>query len=282
MPSLDRRLHAFRPDLADRRLESQVNAGRFIDGRLARVAVGVLDLKRAPDPAAGLDTQLLLGAAVRIFDEVGGWAWVQAEADGYVGYCHAASLGETLPASHRVIAPRTFLYPGPDMKLPRAGECSMGAAFAVEEWAETRGTRYARLASGQWAVAQHLAKAGEGAGDFVDIAERLLGTPYLWGGASGFGIDCSGLVQLSLAMTGQGVLRDTDMQAATIGEPVEPGELRRGDLVFWPGHVGIMRDRDTLIHANGHTMDVALEPLTVAVARIGYLYGEPSAYRRPQ
>ncbi len=280
----DPRLHAFRPDLADRRLEGAVSAERFVEGVEARIGVSVADLKRAPHADAGLDTQLLCGAALRVFDRSNGWAWVQAEEDSYVGYLDVSALAPVAPApTHRVHAPRTFLYPAPDMKSPRTGEHSLGAALTIGEWTETPGLRYGRVVCGGWIVANHLHPIDEVVPDFVSIAEALSRTPYLWGGVSGFGIDCSGLVQLSLRMAGKHVPRDTDLQATLIGAVIDPDQtpLRRGDLVFWRGHVGIMVDEATLIHANGHTMDVSLEPLADAVSRIGYLYGEPTAYRRP-
>ena len=121
--------------------------------------------------------------------------------------------------------------------------------------------------------------------DYVGVAEQLLSTPYLWGGASAFGIDCSGFVQLSMRMTGRSAPRDSDMQAAHLGEPLDPGKdfagLRRGDLVFWKGHIAIMLDGRNIIHANGHTMMVSREPLAEAVERIAYLYGGPTGFRRP-
>lgn len=284
---LDRRLNAFRADLADARLKGQVEALNFSQGRLARVAAAVADVRREPSGSSGLDTQLLFGDAVRVFEEGDGWTWIQAERDGYVGYVNAAALGTAAgEATHVVSSPRTFLYPGPDLKLPRAGELSMGSVVEVAGFEERRGTRYAVLASGQAMIAGHIWPAGDYAPDYVAIAETLLFTPYLWGGATAFGIDCSGLVQLSMRMAGRQVLRDSDMQAGTVGEAIEPGEgssaLRRGDLVFWKGHAGIMADGETLLHANGHTMMVSREPLRQAIDRIGYLYGGPTGFRRPQ
>jgi cell wall-associated NlpC family hydrolase len=284
--SLDKRLHAFRPDLADERLKGRVDAGRFVSGRPARIAVAVADLLRAPRPDAGLDTQLLRGDDVHVFDEAEGWAWVQSERDGYVGYLSGGFLGSRGdPPTHLVSVPRSFLYPGPDLKQPRLGELSMGASVAVRDVTEVRGTHYALLSTGEAVIASHLRPIGEHATDYVAVAETLLMTPYLWGGASAFGIDCSGLVQLAMRMAGRVALRDTDMQAAQLGEPLEPGKdfcgLRRGDLVFWKGHVAIMTDARSLIHANGHSMMVSREDLAEAIDRIGYLYGGPTGFRRP-
>jgi cell wall-associated NlpC family hydrolase len=282
----DVRLHAFRSDLADDRLRGEVSAERFVVGRPARIAAAVADIRKAPSPDAGLDTQALFGDDVRVFEQAGGWAWIQAERDGYVGYVAETMLGpQGIPPTHLVAAPRSFLYPGPDLKLPRSGELSMGSAVAVTGYAETRGTRYALLSSGDAMIAGHLRPAGDAAPDYVAVAEAFLNTPYLWGGVSGFGIDCAGLVQLSMRMAGRAVLRDTDMQAESIGEPIHPGAgfsgLRRGDLVFWKGHVAIMTDADNMIHANGHTMLVSRERLSDAIDRIGYLYGGPTGFRRP-
>jgi cell wall-associated NlpC family hydrolase len=161
----------------------------------------------------------------------------------------------------------------------------MGSTLAVTGTAETRGTLYALLPSGEAVIAKHVRPLDEHAGDYVAIAEDFLGTPYLWGGVSGFGIDCSGLVQLAMRMTGRDVLRDSDMQAAGLGEAFDPGPdrsgLRRGDLVFWKGHVAIMTDSRNMVHANGHTMLVSREGLQEAIERIGYLYGGPTGFRRP-
>ncbi len=285
MTAYDKRLHAFRPDLADVRLKSDVAAERYVSGASARVAVAVADIRRRPETGAGLDTQLLHGDDVAVFERQGDWAWVQAERDGYVGYVAASALAErTEEATHVVSAPRSFVYPGPDLRFPRADALSMGSAVTVVGEAETRGTRYLVLSSGAAMIAAHLRPARADATDFVAIAETFVNTPYLWGGSSGFGIDCSGLVQLSMRMCGKSVLRDTDMQEATLGEPLDPGpdlgNVRRGDLVFWKGHVAIMTDSETMVHANGHTMLVSHERLDEAVKRIGYLYGQPTSFRR--
>jgi cell wall-associated NlpC family hydrolase len=282
----DARLHAFRSDLADARLKGEVSADRFVAGQPARISVPVADLRKAPRWDAGVNTQAVFGDDVLVFEEREGWAWIQAERDGYVGYVADTVLGARDHAStHVVSVPRTFLYPGPDLRFPVSGQLSMGSAVTVTGTAETRGTPYAVLPSGQAIIAGHLRPIGETAADYVSVAESFLGTPYLWGGVSGFGIDCSGLVQLAMRMAGRDVLRDSDMQAASIGEPLVPGPdftgLRRGDLVFWKGHVAIMTDADTMIHANGHTMLVSREGLKEAVDRIGYLYGGPTGFRRP-
>ncbi len=281
--TLDRRLNAYRPDLADARLAGRVDASHFVEGEGGTVAVPVADLRPRPDLAAGIDTQLLFGEPLRVFERRDGWAWVQAETDGYVGYMAAAEL---VSPAHQVTfwvtQPRTFVYPEPDMKRPRGQALSMGSRINVVGEAETRGARYLTLADGGSVIAAHCGSIGASTGDdYVAIAARLLETPYLWGGKSAFGIDCSGLVQLSMMMAGKTAPRDSDMQAAGLGEKIGFDELRRGDLVFWKGHVAIMEDKATMIHANGHTMSVAREGLKAAVERIGYLYGAPTICRRP-
>lgn len=286
MTGLDRRLNAYRPDLADARLKGQVEAQRFVAGRVARVAAPVLDVRNAPRADAGLDTQLLAGDEVTVFDEAGGFAWVQAARDAYVGYAAAAGLAfDAAPLTHVVCVPRTFAYRQPDMKAPATACFSIESRLKIVGEAETRGTAYALLETGEALIAAHLRPASETDADFVAVAELFERTPYLWGGASAFGIDCSGLVQLSMCMAGGAVPRDTDMQARAVGRPLDIGDdlagLRRGDLVFWKGHVAIMLDAEMIIHANGHTMDVAREPLAEAVGRIARLYGRPTGFRRP-
>lgn len=283
--TLDRRLNAYRDDLADGRLKDRVAAPRFAEGEPARVGVPVADLKRHPDRSGPTDSQILMGEEIHVFDRTNGWCWVQAEADGYVGYVEerACVVGGAKP-SHRIVAPRTFLYPAADLKFPPTAALSAGSRLSIVDEAETRGTLYYLVEGGGAVIARHCLPDGEAiTKDYVSIAEDFLETPYLWGGRSGFGIDCSGLVQLSLALAGIAAPRDSDMQAAGLGRPIEAGDdiaLRRGDFVFWSGHVGMMEDTATLLHASGNTMSVTREPLDEAIARIESQYGAPSGYRR--
>lgn len=279
---LDRRLHAFRPDLADLALKGQVEADRFVSSEPAVINRPVVALRPKPDLTIGIDTELLMGEEVRVFERNNGWAWVQALDDDYVGYLPEDALGPVVAPTHVVTAPRTFVYSGADLRFPARMALSMGSRLTITGEAETRGTRYLLLADGGALVARHLRPLLEpAAADYVSVAGLFLETPYLWGGKSGFGIDCSGLVQLSMRMAGHKAPRDSDMQALGLGTPIERQDLKRGDLVFWKGHVAIMEDETRMIHANGNTMSVARETLEAAIERIGWLYGTPTGYRRP-
>jgi cell wall-associated NlpC family hydrolase len=267
--SFDRRITPAREDLADERLRGTVEAARYSTGTLRRVTAPQTALRRHPSPEVSIDTEALMGERVTVYDEHEGWAWGQLAGDGYVGYLSSEALGAPEPApSHRVAALRTFVYPGPNLKLPPLGALSLGAAVAVER----REGDYVGLATGGFVFAGHLAALDEYEPDFVAVAERFLGTPYLWGGKTSLGLDCSGLVQLSLAAAGIDAPRDTDMQEQALGEAIamrsDLAGLERGDLVFWKGHVGIMLDAERLLHANGHHMAVVAEPLSLAEERI--------------
>jgi cell wall-associated NlpC family hydrolase len=269
MSDLDPRLNAFRDDLADARLKDQVAAPRYVEGRPAGIARGVADLRRAPEASSGLDTQLLFGETVRVFEETDGWAWVQSETDGYVGYLESAALGPAVETpTHRLRALRSFLYPEPDLKTP-ALDC-LSIASPVQVVGEQDG--YSEIAGGGWLYSKHLQPLNEASPDFVATALEFLGTPYLWGGRSSIGLDCSTLVQLSLACAGISVRRDSYQQAGTVGDALNglPGEvmLERGDLVYSPGHVAIMLDAEHIVHANGFTMTVAIETLGALEKRV--------------
>src|SRR5829696_7805712 len=284
--NFDRRITPARADLADERLRGTVEAPRFSTGAAKRVVAPSTPLRPHPSPEAAIDTEALMGERVTVFDEHEGFAWGQLEADGYVGYLSSEALGnaDQLP-THRVVALRTFVYPGPNLKLPPRCHLSLGAAVAVVEQGVGRDGEWARIGDTRFVFAAHLAPLDVHEPDFVAVAERFVGTPYLWGGKTSLGLDCSGLVQLALAAAGIGAPRDSDMQERELGEPVAiPAELsglRRGDLVCWKGHIGVMLDPERLLHANGHHMALAVERLSEAAERIGVKsYGPITAVKR--
>ena len=266
MVALDPRLHPFRPEIAAKYLQGQVEAARFVEGQRFEVVEPVADLRRAPSHEAPLDSQVLHGECVTVYETNGeGWAWGQLESDGYVGWLSANALGPPgPPPTHKVRALRTLVFARPDIKTPPLTGLPMGARLAVIRQDE----RFAITASG-WHVPQtHLVPIKSKQDDFVAVAEQFLGTPYLWGGKTSLGIDCSGLVQIALQAAGIACPRDSDMQELALGQISSLAGLRRGDLVFWKGHVAIARDGEELIHANAHPMMVATEPAAEAIRRI--------------
>ena len=266
MVALDPRIHPFRPEIAADFLKGQVEAARFVEGVRYEVIEPIAAVRRMPSHEARLDTQALLGETAVIYETTGeGWVWGQLESDGYVGWLSANALGAPGPAAtHKVSVPRTLAFPGPDIKLAPAAALPMGTRLAVARQDE----RFAVAANGWHLPIGHLSPLKARQPDFVAVAEEFLHTPYLWGGKTSLGIDCSGLVQAALQATGIACPRDSDMQEMALGKLSSLGELRRGDLVFWKGHVAIARDGETLLHANAHAMAVAIEPAAVAITRI--------------
>ena len=274
-PRFARRLLPARPDLAAEHLRGVVVAERFAPGVRMSVGAPLLDLTLAPDRAASRDTQLLHGESFVVYEtRPDGLAWGQAELDGYVGYVPAEGLAAPRSRGRRITALWSHLYPEPSVRARPAAELP----FLAEVPVAGTSADFARLRGGGHVPRAHIEPV---TGDFVDQALRFLGVPYLWGGRGARGIDCSALVQLSLIAVGRRAPRDSDMQAALLGEPLDPGAPgRRGDLVFWKGHVGILVDPETLVHANGHHMAVAREPLRRATDRIAAAGGGPVTLRR--
>jgi cell wall-associated NlpC family hydrolase len=263
--ALDPRLTPARPDLAAAHLRGRVEAARFVEGIEREVRDESAPLRREPAPDASLDTEALKGERVTVYDSnEEGWCWGQLAADGYVGWLPANALAAPGPAAtHRVAALRTLAFPGRSIKLPPVAAFSLGCRVAVLRLEEP----FAVTLSG-YVPARHLAPLDVAEPDFVAVAERFLGVPYLWGGKTSLGVDCSGLVQIALTAAGIACPRDSDMQERALGEAVDLADLRRGDLVFWKGHVAIARDAATLLHANAFHMAVAAEPVAEAAARI--------------
>jgi len=265
----DPRRNAYREDLAAEGLRGTVKARNFSPGWDRQVVYPATPLRPRPDARANWTTEALYGEQVRVYDENKDWAWVQLASDGYVGYVRASALSPQVnAATHRVRALGTFLYAAADIKAAPLMPLSMNALLSIAE----AGPSFARLIDGTFVPTRHIAEANRFVADFVSAAERFVGVPYLWGGRTRFGVDCSGLLQTALQAAGRECPRDSDMQEAELGQNLEGDNildgLERGDLVFWKGHVGIMTDGFMLLHANAHHMAAIVEPVRAAVERI--------------
>lgn len=276
--SRDARVTLARGDLAARALEGLVAASAYADPTPRSVIAPAAALRRSPDLGAEQVDQVLFGEIFDVLDEQDGFAWGQSRRDGYVGFVESAVLGPAgrLP-THRVAAIRTYAFAEPSIKTRAFGPYSINALVRIE----AREGRFAKAAGAGWFIEDHLAPIGRFEDDAAAVAERFLGAPYLWGGRESLGLDCSGLTQQALAACGVAYPRDTDQQQQ-VGESLTADELRRGDLVFWEGHVAMMLDAEQIIHANAHHMATAIEPLSRTRARyVTAGVGEPTAYRRP-
>ncbi|KAA2312512.1 peptidoglycan endopeptidase [Pseudooceanicola sediminis] len=270
----DRRRWPANAHVAASRLRGQARAETYSDGTPAQVVVPVADL--CASPGGTRDRQLLLGAQVTVYDTRDGWSFVEALQDGYTGYLTEASLGPQTTATHVITARASHAYTAADLKTPDRAALSMGSALAVTGWHNG----FAETDLG-FVPGQHVTPLGATLRDPVTLAEGLLGTPYLWGGNSAFGIDCSGLVQLPLQMLGHDCPGDSDMQASELGVPLEDGApLKRGDLLFWRGHVAWVADPTRILHANAGSMSTAFEDLQGAIARIAAAGDGPITARR--
>ena len=268
---MDQRLTPANGRVAHLSLLGSVVAARFVTGDWARVSVALTDL--LSEPSGSRERQLLYGERFLVLERLGGWAFGQAERDGYVGYLAQAALGDDRAATHWVSAPATHLYRYPDIKRPEATALSLGARITV---AGAAPGPFVKTDQGLFALGQHLRPLGEWASDPVAVALQFLGTPYLWGGNSRAGLDCSGLVQAAHLACGIACPGDSDLQQAALGQPVRPGtQPERGDLLFWAGHVALVTGPGQIIHANGHRMAVTYEGIADATARIAAGGGGP-------
>lgn len=271
---LDPRIYAVRKDIADIELADRVFAPHYAAAEIGRVIVPAVALRAAPSPAAPAVSQLVSGEGFAVIDNEGGWAWGYGLHDHYVGYVPSDSLGDAAEPDHVVTSASALVFAEADIKAPVVTTLPIGSRFAA-----TVDGAFLKSAAG-YVHARHAAPIVAVESDPVTVAERLIGQPYRWGGRGGDGIDCSGLVQIALALCGIAAPRDTDQQCEIGVELAEGEALKRGDLVFFPGHVGLMADAETLVHANAHWMAVVREPLADVVARLKADHDQPIIARR--
>ncbi len=257
----DKRTTPARPDLAASSLKGQVNAARFAAGEEASVTWGRVSLRAAPSYDSGQVSELLFGETVTIYERKDGWAWLQAKTDSYVGYARESGLGPSITADARVTQLLTPLLSAPDVKSP------LRDLLPLNAWVK-RGRQEGNFVAVADGFLSLRALTPLEASDFVAVAEQFIGVPYVWGGKTFEGLDCSGLIQTALQAMSIACPRDTDMMEQALGHMVARDQLKRGDLIFWKGHVGVMRDAQTLLHANAFHMQVTSENLDAAIARI--------------
>lgn len=273
---LDRRVNAVRQDIADVALAGTLFAPHYAAPMLRTCVAPSAMMRNAPQAAAEAVSQILAGEAFAVLDLAGGWAWGYSAQDHYVGYVEATALGDHSAPTHRIVVREALIFAAPSIKAAVVGTLPFGAGVAGRET-----EAFLAVADGFIHLRHVLPIADIGNRDVVSIAELFLGTPYLWGGRGAGGIDCSGLVQIALAATGVRAPRDTDQQRSQIGSEIaEDGTLRRCDLIYFPGHVGLMVDDKRLLHANAHWMSTVIEPLADVVARLVPTCDRPILSRR--
>ena len=276
--TFDSRITPLRDGVASRALEGLIAAEVYVDPKPMVCTAPAAGVHREPNAASEQLDQLLFGETFEVLEEeAGDWRWGQARRDGYVGFVDAAKLARPGPApTHRVAAIRTYAFEGPSIKARAIGPYSINALVSVE----AEEGRLSRVANAGWMPTDHLSPIGVFESDPVAVAERFLGAPYLWGGRESLGCDCSGLIQQAFLACGRALPRDTDQQEA-LGEAIGRQAFGRGDLVFWKGHMALGFDEVRIIHANGHHMATAIEPLDQAIERIAAAgYGQPTSFRR--
>lgn len=277
----DPRLTPVLGDIAAAHLKGVVEAKHFVGGERMQVATSHAGLRAAPSSDAEQVDQALFGETLVVYHRRDGWAWGQLDLDGYVGWMALAQLSDIVrEPTHRVAAVRSLIFSTANLKSPPIVRLSMGARLTLGE--EANGFR--KVEGSGWIWSGHIAAADVFEADFVSVAERFVGSPYLWGGRESDGIDCSGLVHVAKGACGVAAMRDSDMQRATLGSEIGGGPelppLQRGDLIFWHGHVGVMMDGERLLHANAWHMSTEIEPLAAAVARIRPVAGDNLKVRR--
>lgn len=266
---LDPRLAAWRPDLADIALASKVSVPHYVAPVEMRMMLPAAPLQPSPDANAPMASEMLHGESFALLDVQHGWAWGYSRHDHYVGYVPVSALAPQPSAighEDRIGPGDGLLFRTPSIKAEVMGVLPAGA---VVRWRD-EDEAFVRLIDGPFADCllhrRHLASDRM---DWVENALAFVGAPYRWGGRTRAGIDCSGLVQAARVIAGIATRRDSDMQAADTPRSIPAAAARRGDLAFWPGHVGILLDGETLLHANAHWMRCVVEPLSDVEARAG-------------